>query len=211
LGSSPGTAGYEQKIGSLDVLLTPSGKPKPSVAGHWNCPLPIVVVVVLACVLVVIVVVVVVVVVPHTFAVVAPHVAGGVQLPQLTMSPQSSTNVPQLNPSLAHVLLGVQAHWPGTPPPPQVSGAAHTFPQAPQLLESVAKFTHAVPQRLLPPGQQVPNSARPCLTTGLAQTWLQQLASVAHCWPFGLHMPACPIPAVAKTSRKARMFVRRIA
>ena len=34
LGFPPSNAGYEQKIGSIDVSLTPSGKPESSWGGH---------------------------------------------------------------------------------------------------------------------------------------------------------------------------------
>jgi hypothetical protein len=73
----------------------------------------------------------------------------------------------------------------------QVFPAPHTVPHAPQLFESVARLTHFPLQRLSPVEQQRPNSAAPCLTVGLTQFREQQDIEVWHCWPSGLHMPAC--------------------
>jgi hypothetical protein len=176
----------------------------------------VVVLVVGAAVLVVVgIVVLVVVVVPHTFGSDAPHVSGAGQVPQLTTSSQSSVNVPQSKPSLAQVCIGVQPQWPAVPPPPQVSGAVQAVPQAPQLLESVARLTQTPLQSLSPAGQQRPNSATPCLTVGLAQFLVQQLMLVWHCWPFGLHGLACAAEtpmasAAARTTRRSAFGSRNI-
>jgi hypothetical protein len=132
------------------------------------------------------VVVVVVVLVPHTFGVPPPpHVAGVVQSPQLTIVPQSSVNVPQLKPSLAHVWVGVQPQTLAVPPPPQVCGAV----QVPQSsVKPVQSPLGMVPQ-FFPCAaqvvgvQQMPKSAAPCRTVGFMQLRLQQLMFVWHCWP----------------------------
>ncbi len=64
-----------------------------------------------------------------------PHDSGGVQVPHWTRLPQPSPAGPHVIPCDAHV-IGVQTkppsdspHWPGTPPPPHVSGVV----QLPQL------------------------------------------------------------------------------
>jgi hypothetical protein len=127
------------------------------------------------------VVVVVVVVVPQTFAVPPPpHVAGEAQVPQLTMLPQSSVNVPQLKPSLAHVCVSVQPKTLGVPLPPQVSGAV----QVPQSRVKPAQSPLAMVPQFLPCSaqvvgvQQTPNSATPCCTVGFMQFRLQQVIFV---------------------------------
>ena len=115
-----------------------------------------------------------------------PQVCGGVQVPQLMLPPHPSGAVPQLSPA-GHDVAGVQPQTLGVPPPPHVSGAVQTVPHVPQLLLSLARFTHMFPpQRLSPAGQQMPNKGGRA-TLGFAQFRLQQLMGVGHRWPLGLH------------------------
>jgi len=97
LSQAQGTAVVEVVVITVVVVTT-------SVVVVW------IVVVGVSVVLVVGIVVLLVVVVPHTFVSETPQVAGAVQLPHCTVSPQSSVNDPQSKPSVAHVLVGVQPH-----------------------------------------------------------------------------------------------------
>jgi hypothetical protein len=47
------------------------------------------------------------------------HVCPPEHVPHITIPPQPSSIVPQLSP-LGHTVSGVQPHWFGAPPPPQV-------------------------------------------------------------------------------------------
>jgi hypothetical protein len=58
-----------------------------------------------------------------------PHVAGAVQEPQLSMTPQPSEIGPQFLPCAAHV-VAEHPHMPATPPPPHVIGARQGLPQS---------------------------------------------------------------------------------
>jgi hypothetical protein len=94
------------------------------------------------------------------------------QVPQVSVPPQPSETVPQVAPCAAHV-VGVQPHWPGVPPPPQVWGAGQV-PQStvppqpsgavPQVCpggQLVAGVQQAPPTKTVPLGHGVQRLAAP--------------------------------------------------
>jgi len=72
-------------------------------------------------------------------------VSGGVQEPpQSCIPPHSSTKVPHSAPIDAHVIVGVQPHWLGVPPPPQTVGSMHP-PQNSPTPHSSTMVPHVAP------------------------------------------------------------------
>jgi hypothetical protein len=114
----------------------------------------------------------------------------------------------EMRPHAPEQLAGVQQA-----PPVQTWPAGQTLPHPPQLFESVRVFTHVVPPQrtLLPAGQQRPNIAgrELFLAMGFAQSRLQQLMSVEHCWPLGLQPPARASHAVLRTTAVLATSARR--
>jgi hypothetical protein len=139
---------------------------------------------------------------PHGFGVqthcpVASHESGAVQVPHEPPQPSAPHSVP--------AQFGTHWHTRFTHCVP----LGQTVPHVPQLLVSLARFTHSFPQTPSPVGQQRPNRAFAFLAMGFAQFRLQQLMGVAHTWLFGLQPLARASQAVLTRSAGLTTSARR--